>query len=131
MGFSLFRRGHGAFPLQFIDQVEDLGEPLHEPGAGTPEPAIALRHRLPLRPLALGDHLFEDYWQPVSATATRQDQNRRQIKEHALSRPDAPSAPSPLSESQDFFLFRGYDLTIPRGCENLSSEKRADLICAE
>ena len=56
MAFSfLFGRGHGALPLQLIDQLEYLGEKLDQLGASASEPAIALGHRPPLRALAFGN----------------------------------------------------------------------------
>lgn len=48
----LFGRGHGAFPLQFIDQLDDLGEKLDQPGSGATKASITLGHRLPLRSLS-------------------------------------------------------------------------------
>src|SRR6056297_2499102 len=55
MAFSfLFGRGHGALALQFVNQCDNLGKEFDQPGAGAPEPAVALCHSLPFGPLALG-----------------------------------------------------------------------------
>ena len=50
----LFGRGYGAFPLQFIDPLDELGKEFDQPGAGAPESPIALGQLLPDEALAWG-----------------------------------------------------------------------------